>query len=486
MRHVSLPRAVLTGLAVPATVIATGGAALAAVGQADASCTVTWVGGGSTTLWTNAQNWSTGQVPGPTSDVCMTPFAFVTANVPVRIHALRVGEEMTVTFSGTAAHPAQVRIATALDNAGNVELDNASLSVPRMDNRNGVESQGTSVLTSPAFDNGGTVAAESGSLTLTDSLAQLSNGTLDSGIWDALGATLVLPGDVTNLTSGAIILGGTGSAIDDPAHRTALAGLGSIGPAATLAVTGTLSLAGSLTADGTVELGGYTGSGDLTVAGTLTQTQGSLSMANQSTLTARTVTIGQHASLIAAGTLAGDLVNDGAVEPADNLSVTGSYTQAVGATLGAGFVTELMVGGKATLAGTLVSHEVPPPTPGTGGTAITFASVSGGFTRHSLGFNLVTGAHQIGVVAQTQIAPTAATVAPGGAVAVNGGDFGLASNVTVFLDQAGGTVLGTARASVYGDVTVTGTIPSSLPPGTHKLIAVDSDGRRATATITVS
>lgn len=90
------------------------------------------------------------------------------------------------------------------------------------------------------------------------------------------------------------------------------------------------------------------------------------------------------------------------------------------------------------------------------------------------------------MVAQTQIAATASTVAPGGAVTVNGGDFGLASNVTVFLDQAGGTALGTARASVYGDVTVTGNIPSSLLPGTHKLVAVGADGRRATATITVS
>ena len=37
-----------------------------------------------------------------------------------------------------------------------------------------------------------------------------------------------------------------------------------------------------------------------------------------------------------------------------------------------------------------------------------------------------------------------------------------------------------------GDFTVTGTIPASVPAGTHKLIAVGSDGRRATATITAS
>ena len=159
---------------------------------------------------------------------------------------------MTVIFEGTAAHPSQVHIATTLGNAGNVELLNAALSVPQMDNGNGVESQGTSVLTSPAFHNGGTVAALAGRLTLTDSLAQLSNGTLTGGSWDALASgTLVLPGDVTSLTSGEISLG-AGSAIDDPAHSTALARLGSIGPAATLALAETsLSLAGSLTANGT-------------------------------------------------------------------------------------------------------------------------------------------------------------------------------------------------------------------------------------------
>ena len=488
MRHVSLPHVLITGLVVPATVIATGSAALAATGIAAApSCTVSWVGGGSTTLWTNAQNWSTGQVPGPASDVCMTPFDFVTANVPVRIHSLHVGGEMTVIFEGTAAHPSQVHIATTLGNAGNVELLNAALSVPQMDNGNGVESQGTSVLTSPAFHNGGTVAALAGRLTLTDSLAQLSNGTLTGGSWDALASgTLVLPGDVTSLTSGEISLG-AGSAIDDPAHSTALARLGSIGPAATLALAETsLSLAGSLTANGNVDVGGYDGGADLTVAGTLTQAKGALTMVNQSTLTARTVTIGHAASLSANGTITGNLVNNGSVGPASHLSVTGSYTQTATAMLNSGFVSELMVEGKATLAGELIARQAPSPTPGSHGTAITFASVTGGFTTHSLGFNIVTGANQVGVVAQPQIAPTATTVAPGGPVMVNGGDFGLGSNVTVFLDRAGGTVLGTATPGDYGDFTMTGTIPSSVAAGRHKIVAVGSDGRRATAMITVS
>lgn len=487
MRHVSLPRALLTVLAVPATVIATGGAALAVTGPAAAaSCTVSWVGGGSTTLWTNAQNWSTGQVPGPASDVCMTPFAFVTANVPIRIHSLQVGAEMTVIFEGSAAHPAQVQIATTLDNAGNVELVNAALSVPRIENSNGVASQGTSVLTSPALQNAGNVTALSGSLTLPDSLAQLSNGTLTGGQWEALNnGRLTLPGDITTLASGLVGVG-TGSQIGDPAGHNALTGLTSIGAQATLNFEGgDLALASSVVSDGAINVGNYASGSTLAVHGTLTVARGTLAMQSQSTVSARTVRIGQGASLSALGTVAGNLVNNGSVSPAYHLTVTGNYTQTAPASLAAGFVPELQVAGKATLAGALIAAQAPPPAPGTRGTAVTFGALSGGFTSHSLGFTLDTLANQIDVVAQPQIGATAATVAPGASETVNGGDFGLLSGVTVFIDRSGGTVLGTTRAGDQGAFTVTGTIPASVPAGTHKLVAVGSDGRQATTAITV-
>jgi hypothetical protein len=491
MRHVSLPHTLLTGLIVPATVIATGGAAVAATAAASSSatpaCTVTWVGGGSTTLWTNAQNWSTGQVPGPVSDVCMTPFTFVTANVPVRIHSLQVGAEMTVTFQGTAARPAQVHIATTLDNAGNVELFNATLSVPRMDNGNGVESQGTSVLTSPSFHNGGSVAALEGSLTLTDSMAQLSNGTLSGGSWDALAnGTLVLPADVTSLASAQASLG-QNSQIDDPAGHNALSGLASIGTQGALLLGGgSLALAGSLLSDGNIDVGSYIGGGALTVAGTLTQRRGDLTM-ERSTLSARSVVIGRAARLAASGAIAGNLVNDGAVGPAGQLSVSGNYTQAPGATLTAGFGNELRVTGTAVLAGGLrATAAIPEPTPGTRSPAITFSSATGSLVAQGLGFVLARTAHEIDVIARPQIAVAPASAARGSQVTVTGGDFGYETTVTLFLDQAGGTVLGTAQPDVFGAFSVGATIPASATAGASKIIAVGSDGRRATATITVS
>jgi hypothetical protein len=112
--------------------------------------------------------------------------------------------------------------------------------------------------------------------------------------------------------------------------------------------------------------------------------------------------------------------------------------------------------------------------------------LSNSFTSHNPGFNVVTEAHQIDVVAQPQIVASAASVAPGGSETVTGGDFALGDNVSVHLDQAGGPVLGTARAGFQGQFSVTVTIPSPAAAGSHQLIAVGSSGRQAETAITVS
>jgi hypothetical protein len=126
------------------------------------------------------------------------------------------------------------------------------------------------------------------------------------------------------------------------------------------------------------------------------------------------------------------------------------------------------------------------PAPGTRAVAITFASASGGFTGHGLGFTLVRTAHEVDVIARPQIAVSPASVALGGQATVTGGDFGYETTVTLFLDQAGGTFLGIAQPSGEGTFSVGVTIPSSAAAGAHKIIAVGSDGRQATTMITVS
>jgi hypothetical protein len=474
----------MSAVTVGACVAGTAQAAAAISGSAGTGCTDTWTGGGPKVLWNIAQNWSTGKVPGPTSDVCLSAFVFVTANGPVGIHSLHLGEESTVIFSGTAGRPSHVTIATTVDNQGNVELDNSSLTAPQVNNAGGLAAQGTSVLTSPAFHNGGTVDAVTGSLILPDSLAQLSNGTLAGGSWLALdNGVLMLPGDITTLASGLVSIG-AGSAIQDQAGHNALAGLTSVAPQATLAVGDSLTLSGSLISEGTLEIGSYASGGTLTVAGTLTEAHNVMTMTSQSTVTAATVHI-DHGSLSASGTIDGNLVNDGLVEPASRLAVTGSYRQGAVGALAAGFGPELQVAGKATLAGALTAGAAPPPAPGTRGTAITFRSLSGGFTTHNLGFTVVTLAHQIDVTAQTQLAASPATVARGATATMTGGDFGYRDTVTLFLDQANGRVLGTAQAGFQGEFSTGITIPW-IPPGTHTIIAVGSSGRQAQTIITVT
>ena len=476
----------LAVFAVAVGLIMAGGGTVHAATRSSPACTDTWTGGGPKVLWGIAQNWSTGRVPGLADDVCMTTFAFVTASGPVRVHSLLVGNQTTVIFSGTAGRPSHVTIAGALDDLGNVELDNSSLSAASVSDSDGIDAQGTSVLTTPALRVSGTVSVIDGKLTLADPFGQLHDGTLNGGIWDAYSGTLVLPGDVTSLPSGLVSIAQNG-AIDNPAGHPALTGLTAVGPHATLAVSAaSLSLTGSLTASGNVEIGSYDLSGgSLTVAGTLTQAQGNLTMA-AGTLTAPAVVVDHEASLGAGGTIDGNLVNHGSVGPAYHLIVTGSYTQTAGATLDAGFIPELQVAGPATLAGGLLSGDTPAPTPGTRRTAITFSSLTGGFTSHNLGFTIATEANEIDVIARPQIAPSARAVAGGTSVAISGGDFRYGSTVTVTLDRAGGTLLGRVQPSIQGNFDLPVTIPASVPAGAHKVFAVGSDGRRATTTITVT
>jgi hypothetical protein len=466
--------------------VASGGAAHAATRSSSPACTDTWTGGGPKVLWGIAQNWSAGRVPGAADDVCMTAFAFVTASGPVHVHSLHVGSQMTVIFQGLAARPSHVTITGALDDLGNVDLDNTSLSASSVGDSNGINAQGTSVLTTPALRVSGTVSVVDGKLTLADPFAQLSDGTLHGGTWDAYSGTLVLPGDITSLPSGLVSLGRSGT-IDDPAGHAALAGLTSVGAHAGLAVSAaSLSLTGSLTASGNLQIGSYDLSGgSLTVAGTLTQAQGNLTM-SAGTLTARTVVIDHGAALGAGGTIDGNLVNHGSAGPAYHLNVTGSYTQTAGAALDAGFVPELQVAGPVTLAGALFAGDTPAAAPGTRRTAITFSSLAGGFTSHNLGFTIATEANEIDVIARPQIAPSARAVAGGTPMTISGGDFAYGSTVTLSLDRAGGTLLGTAQPSIQGNFDLPVTIPASVPAGSHKVIAVGSDGRRAATTITVT
>jgi hypothetical protein len=464
---------------------ATGPAAAAVRSPASPACTVTWVGKAVQPLWTTAKNWSTGTVPGPASDVCIGTGVDVLTNVSISIHSLHLGIDAGIAMQGTSSNPLTAQVATSVDltpgGASRIDLTFATLTAAQINNQGGtIFTDGTVNLTSPdiVFGQGGSLQAANGTTALT-SLPQLSNGTLTGATIDTSGATVVLPGDITHLVSANVGVGAN-SAIKDAAGKNALTGLTSIDAQSSLLLDSNLALTGSLTSGGNVSVGFQT----LAIPGTFTQAQGTLSL-EQGMLKASQVTIDPGATLLDRGSVAGNLVNDGFAQASGTARVTGNYTQAAGAKLASGFGGVLAVAGQATLAGEVVSAEVFPRA-GDTSPAITFGSLSGGFTSVGLGFTQLTTARAIDVITTPQIVASAATVAPGQTVTVSGQSFGFQTTVRIFLDRVGARPLATTHAGYRGVLSTSVTIPASVKAGTHHLIAVGSNGNQAEIAITVS
>ena len=468
-------------------VLAAAPAAAATHGTAALSCSVSWVGQAAQPLWTSPRNWSTGKVPGASDNVCITSTNDdVLTPVSITVHSLLLGPSEGINLHGTTVKPVTATVATSVTLtqglSSRIEMTNATIHAAHVISHNGtIFTAGTCNIISPdfVFANHSLLAAFTGTTTLT-SLSQLSNGTLTGTNISAAQATVVLPGDITHLASATLGVG-PGSAINDPAGHNALAGLTSVDAGSSLFSASNLTLTGSsFTADGPVNLNG----GTLTIQGLFTQAQGTLDLEPNAVLSASSVTIGRGASFDDRGTVAADLVNDGSVAVTGTAHVSGNYTQAPGASLLSGFGKLLAVAGTATLAGSLSAIE---GTAHTGDTTqlITFGSVAGNFTGHTLGLQLVTRAHEIDAIQVSQLAISPTAVSPGQTVTVRGGGFTDEAVLRIFLDIASGTPLTTGIVGVAGNFAIPVTIPASVAPVPHRLIAVQSDGHRASAPITV-
>ena len=460
---------------------------------AASSCTVHWTGRGDGQLWTDARNWSTGKVPGPSDNVCIAGLnTNVLTQVSITVHSLRLNGDGFIDLSGTAASPitataTSVIMPRSATLTGGIEMSNATIKAAQIISHRGtIFTAGTSDIVSPDIVMADQSALEAfGGKTTVSSLSELSNGTLTgASVLAGDAATVVLPGDITHLSSAHVTVL-TGSAIDDPAGHPVLSGLTSVDARSSLEDHNNLTLTGtSFTADGTVAFG----PGTLAVAGSYTQAAHNLILFPQSTLSATSVTIDHGAGFADLGTVAADLVNDGKIGISENSTahVTGNFTQAPGATLFTGFGNLLTVTGTATLAGSVSASETFTKT-GDTTQLITFGSLAGGFTRHPLGLKLRTGAHEIDGIQSPQFTVSPATVSAGQTVTVRGGGFTLDQDVRVFLDHASGTPLptGVTVTNLFGQFKSTATIPASVAAGPHRLIAVASDGERASAAITV-
>lgn len=365
------------------------------------SCSVEWTGNAGNGSWSTAANWSTHKVPGPTSDVCILTLATVDATPSISVHSIQVGEGASLLFES-----GRVSIATSLINQGFITLFGTALSAGSIDlpAPGEIDSYDSSSITSPAFSNTGTLSVGTGgTLRLADNPVQLQNGTLSGGNWLIAGA-LMVPSDIVQLTSqGTVVsIDGTGSAVRDASGNNALATLTSVGSGAVLALFdgASLTVAQSLTSQGVVDVGSGSG-GSLTVSGTYTQASGATTNMAGS-LSATSVSVQPGSTLQGNGTVESSITVNGTVAPQGSLTVTGNYTQAGGGALTEQFGSTLHVNLNATLSGALNVTVNPrhPPKSGATYTALTFGSLNGSFTRHTAGFTLTTSANSIQVTKQ--------------------------------------------------------------------------------------
>jgi len=142
--------------------------------------------------------------------------------------------------------------------------------------------------------------------------------------------------------------------------------------------------------------------GSLTVHGTYIQASGATTNMTVGSLSAPAVRVQAGSTLQGNGTVAGALMDTGTVAPQGSLTVTGTYNQTASAALTEQFGSTLHVTANATLSGALNVTVNPrhPPQAGATYTALTFGSLNGSFTSHTVGFTLTTSAHTIQVTKQ--------------------------------------------------------------------------------------
>jgi len=246
------------------------------------SCSATWTGNAGNGSWSTASNWSPRKVPGPTSNVCIPTFTTADgagldgSSSSISVHSIQVAEGGSLLFgSGT------VSIATSLTNQGFITLYGTTLSAASISlpGTGEIDSYDNSSITSPAFSNAtGTVSVGAGgTLRLADNPVQLQNGNLSGGNWLVSSGVLIVPSDISQITSTAnpystvVSLDGTGSAVHDASGHNALATLTSVGSTAVLALfdSASVAVAQALTNQGVIDV-----SGSLTVSGTYTQASG--------------------------------------------------------------------------------------------------------------------------------------------------------------------------------------------------------------------
>ena len=148
------------------------------------SCTVYWTGNAGTDVWGTAGNWSTNEVPGPTSDVCIlkapsTGSVDTTGTSSISVNSIQVGTGVGLAF-GTGQ---TASIATTLNSQGYLTMFGpTTVSAASVDVQSGsLVGSGT---IEGSLTNSGYMAPTAGTFTVTGNYTQTSGGELSLQYWD--------------------------------------------------------------------------------------------------------------------------------------------------------------------------------------------------------------------------------------------------------------------------------------------------------------
>jgi hypothetical protein len=164
-------------------------------------CNVEWTGNAGTDVWGTAGNWSTHQVPGPTSNVCIlkapsTGSVDATTTPSISVDSIQVGHGVGLAFgAGT------VSIATALTSQGYLTLFGTTLSATSVNMESGSLVGGGTI--EGSLTNSGYLHPTNGeTLTVTGNYTQTANGEL-SVQWGTTGLAV----NSNAALSGSLVVG---------------------------------------------------------------------------------------------------------------------------------------------------------------------------------------------------------------------------------------------------------------------------------------
>ena len=135
------------------------------------TCSVTWTDKAGDGMWSTADNWSTHEVPGPTSDVCIpSDSADARAIRSISVNSIQVSQGAGVVFgSGT------VSIATPVTMQGYLSLLGTTLSVTSVDVVSGGSLNGNGTIQG-SLTMGGVILPQAEPITVTGDYTQTSTG----------------------------------------------------------------------------------------------------------------------------------------------------------------------------------------------------------------------------------------------------------------------------------------------------------------------